>query len=497
MSDDKTHPTVTWTKKLEEHFAATGERAHCLSWGHKRSEELYSTRRTYIDLPVIVLSSVTGFCSVGQGIIFEGQDKLSSILLGVISLFVGVLNTTGSYFGWAKRTEAHRISSIHYARLYRSIKIELSLPRDERMTPTELLKFCKDQYERLAEISPILPLSVVEDFKHKFQKYVDTVSFPEEMNGLDPIEVFDPEFEAAVRQGGEIARQAEEDYKRLHPHQVLLAASSSENMLSSTAKKAFANRRLSSRRASQEIDTSSTDGTDTPVPMHTNPLHKAKSSKSRGPTIVVETSETPTMDSLASAGVGPLQSSFASNPLRAAAQMNPLSRIGASVQQLRQVAAPLQQAISAPLVQRQVQQVLAPVQQVLAPVQQQVLAPVQQVLAPIQQQMLAPVQQALAPAVQQVLAPVQQALAPIQQVLAPVQQVQAPVVLFDQGLQPVEQQPVEQGVIPQQALVADQGVIAEEVLVAEQGLVAEQPVMAAEQVADVPQAQTGGSDGAV
>ena len=228
--EDKSHPSVSWTRKIEEHFAATGERAHCLSWAHKRAEELYSIRRTYIDLPVIVLSSVTGFCSVGQGIIFEGQDKLSSILLGVISLFVGVLNTTGSYFGWAKRTEAHRISSIHYARLYRSIKVEMSLPRDERMTPTELLKFCKDQYERLAEISPMLPPEIVKDFKKKFYKYANTVTFPEEMNGLDPIDVFDPEYEAALRAGGETARRAEEAHKLKHPPLLLASSPSFESI---------------------------------------------------------------------------------------------------------------------------------------------------------------------------------------------------------------------------------------------------------------------------
>lgn len=441
MSDDKAHPTVTWTKKLEEHFAATGERAHCLSWGHKRSEELYSTRRTYIDLPVIVLSSVTGFCSVGQGIIFEGQNKLSSILLGVISLFVGVLNTTGSYFGWAKRTEAHRISSIHYARLYRSIKIELSLPREERMTPTELLKFCKDQYERLAEISPILPVSVVEDFKKKFQKYVDTVSFPEEMNGLDPIEVFDPAFEAAVRQGGEIARRAEEEHRRLHPHQVLLAASSSENLLASAAKKAL-NSRRGSRRASHDDDTPSSDDTSsTPVPMHTNPLHKSKAAKSRGqPVVIVRESETPTMDT--SAGVGPLQQI---NAFRGAVlQSNPLMRMGTSaVQQLRQAPqlAPLQQ-ILAP-VQRQVQQVLAPVQQVQQAVAQQTLAPVQQVLSPVQQALA---QQVFAP-VQQVLAPVQQAIG--EQVLEPVQQILAPVV------QQVDDVPAENAPLVEDVVAAD------------------------------------------
>jgi hypothetical protein len=89
---------------------------------------------------VIILSSVTGFLSVGTGQIFQGHEDFAQIGLGVLSLFVGILNTTGSYFGWAKRTEAHKISAIHYARLHRFLSIEMALPRNQRMTPKDLLK---------------------------------------------------------------------------------------------------------------------------------------------------------------------------------------------------------------------------------------------------------------------------------------------------------------------------------------------------------------------
>lgn len=57
-----------------------------------------------------------------------------------MSLFVGTLNTIGSYFGWAKRAEAHKISSITYARLHRYISVQLALPRNERLSPQDLLK---------------------------------------------------------------------------------------------------------------------------------------------------------------------------------------------------------------------------------------------------------------------------------------------------------------------------------------------------------------------
>ena len=179
---------IQWTDKLEEYLASTGEKAHCLSWVHKRAEQLYSTRRTFIDMPVIIGSGVIAFLNAGSSTMFE-DPKISSIALGIGSLVVGILNTTGTYFGWAKRAEGHRISAIHYSKLYRFITVELSLPREERMKPSDFLKYVKDQYDRLQEISPLVPPTIISDFQKKFEKYTE-ISKPEEANGLEKIEIY-------------------------------------------------------------------------------------------------------------------------------------------------------------------------------------------------------------------------------------------------------------------------------------------------------------------
>ena len=179
---------IHWTMKLEEYFASTGEKAHCLSWVHKQSEQLYSSRRNWIDLPVIVGSGVIAFLNAGSQSMFD-DPRISSIALGIGSLCVGILNTLGSYFGWSKRSEGHRISAIHYSKLYRFITVELSLPREERMSPHDFLKYVKDQYDRLQEISPLVPQLVIRDFQRKFKNETD-ISKPEEANGLEKITIY-------------------------------------------------------------------------------------------------------------------------------------------------------------------------------------------------------------------------------------------------------------------------------------------------------------------
>lgn len=183
--------SAEWNDRLEEYFSSLGERSHCLNWLHLKSEALCTSRRAWIDLPVIILSAVIGFCSVGSTALFQDQ-RVASISLGAVSLAVSVLNTTGTYYNFGKRAEAHRIAAIEYAKLYRLLLVELSLPRADRQTPAQLLTSTKDANDRLAEVSPLVSNRVIAEFRTKFEdnvKYKD-VSKPEITNGLEAIVVY-------------------------------------------------------------------------------------------------------------------------------------------------------------------------------------------------------------------------------------------------------------------------------------------------------------------
>lgn len=183
--DDLKH--VEWNPQLEHVLAQEAERCLCYSVLHRLSEQRYSKLNNYIALPSIVLSTLAGTASVGSATLF-GTSPAASVVIGGVSITVGILNTLGSYFGWARRAEGHKSSNVQYGKVHRFLMIELSLPSEQRMTASDLLKTVRDQIDRLYETSPAIPPEVVKVFKSEHSE--DHISRPEIANGLDPIEIY-------------------------------------------------------------------------------------------------------------------------------------------------------------------------------------------------------------------------------------------------------------------------------------------------------------------
>ena len=179
---------IEWSTQLEDILAQEGERCRGLAWLHIRAESLTSKYNTYVQVPVIVLSTLAGTASVGSATLFGGGPA-SSIAIGLVSIGVGILNTLGSFFAFAKRSEAHRIAHLNYSKLSSKISIELSLPRDERMPAEPFLINIRETMERMAETTPMCPEDIIKDFNEKF-KDSDGVALPVETNGLHKISIF-------------------------------------------------------------------------------------------------------------------------------------------------------------------------------------------------------------------------------------------------------------------------------------------------------------------
>jgi hypothetical protein len=190
MAED-TSKDITYNSALEKLIAEEAERCSGLSWLHNKAEAYYSIRNTWIALPTIILSTTVGFLSGTSTSIFS-NPMTASVGIGAVSLFTGVISTIGTFYGFAKRTEAHRIASIQYSKLGRFLSIELTLPKTERIAAKDVLKITKDSIERLLETSPAVPETIIKEYKEIFKDYTD-VAHPDVTNGLRKVFIYSKE----------------------------------------------------------------------------------------------------------------------------------------------------------------------------------------------------------------------------------------------------------------------------------------------------------------
>ena len=190
---------ITYNTELEQLLKENSEECESLSILHRMSYEKYNKRSNYINIPVIILSSAIGFIT---GIDLQ-YDKMN-IILGVGSVFVGIIKSVDTYFQLAKRAESHRICSLQFSQISKKLQIELTLHRRQRATAENMMNIVKTDIKNMQDIAPLIDDDIIEIYNGKYRRY-KRVKKPNFVNGLTEVKVNpynnEREYEFASRQG--------------------------------------------------------------------------------------------------------------------------------------------------------------------------------------------------------------------------------------------------------------------------------------------------------
>ena len=159
-----------WTTEQERLMSEWSDIAMCYRWLHDHSEKIYHNKTLWINIPVIVLSTLGGTANFGIQSIFSDDTtkKLASFAIGGVSLFAGLLTTINNYLRYPQLEESNRVASIAWGKFQRLIAVELSLHPDERMDSMDFLKVCRSDLDRLIEQSPPIPPQAITLFEFRF-----------------------------------------------------------------------------------------------------------------------------------------------------------------------------------------------------------------------------------------------------------------------------------------------------------------------------------------
>ena len=188
---------IRYNAELEQLLKENSEECESLSILHRISYEKYYRRSNYINIPVIILSSAIGFIT---GIDLQ-YDKMN-IILGIGSVFVGIIKSVDTYFQLAKRAESHRICSLQFSQIYKKIQIELSLNRQQRASAENMMNIVKTDIKNMQDIAPLIDDDIVSQYNEKYRRY-KKVKKPNFVNGLTEVKINSAEddIEYASRNG--------------------------------------------------------------------------------------------------------------------------------------------------------------------------------------------------------------------------------------------------------------------------------------------------------
>jgi len=159
-----------WTTEQERLMSEWSDIAMCYRWLHDHSEKIYHSKTLWINIPVIVLSTLGGTANFGIQSIFsdDASKQLASFAIGGVSLLAGLLTTINNYLRYPQLEESNRVASIAWGKFQRLIAVELSLHPDERMDSMDFLKVCRSDLDRLIEQSPPIPPPAIRLFEFRF-----------------------------------------------------------------------------------------------------------------------------------------------------------------------------------------------------------------------------------------------------------------------------------------------------------------------------------------
>ena len=178
-----------WKKTDENLLEEWADHGKSFRWMHEQSRVKFWKRNIQFQVPVIILSTLTGAANFAQERVPVEYQGYYAITVGFFNIIAGIIATIQTFLKVSESLEGHRVASVAWGKYYHNVKTELQKEPDDREDVVDFMKYAKMEYEKLVEQSPPIPPEIVERLKSNVDKSEVHVHLPPNAGVFEKIEI--------------------------------------------------------------------------------------------------------------------------------------------------------------------------------------------------------------------------------------------------------------------------------------------------------------------
>lgn len=188
LASIETTKNLTWDDAIEKILSEMGDEAQINAYLHKRAQEYFTIKNIKFQLPIIILSALSG---TGNFISANFPEYSEYIILGVggVSIFTSIISSVAQFLQVSQLSENHRMSYLSWEKFHSTIKFQLNKRRIARDSIKDFVALIIPEYQRLKEISADIPKHIIESIKNNKKKLKD-MQVPYMLNGFHPVKPY-------------------------------------------------------------------------------------------------------------------------------------------------------------------------------------------------------------------------------------------------------------------------------------------------------------------
>jgi hypothetical protein len=205
-----------WKKTDENLLEEWADHGKSFRWMHEQARLKFWKRNIQFQVPVIILSTLTGAANFAQERVAPEYQGYYAITVGFFNIIAGIIATIQTFLKVSESLEGHRVASVAWGKYYHNVKTELQKEPEDREDVVDFMKYAKMEYEKLVEQSPPIPPAIVERLKLNVDKSEVHVHLPPNVGVFEKIEIgkqgirMVPEVVQAVREKTNMERVLQE-----------------------------------------------------------------------------------------------------------------------------------------------------------------------------------------------------------------------------------------------------------------------------------------------